>query len=110
MYCISDIVWTLEEDARAYTQSKGKCTMKKILDRVSKMDPDITEVDRFEDLYPRRLRHKDDLASIFIDPITLEFATGNPVVMNDIVYEQESLFGMFLYHLKKKNENYILQG
>ena len=69
------------------------------------MDPECTEVDRFENNYPRCLRHEDDIASLFIDPISIEFATEEPVCMHNHVYEKESLYKMFLYHLGKEGEH-----
>ena len=90
---------SLEKLAKDYVEPKSKCNIKQILTRLKPMDPEITEVDRFENDYPRQLRHEDDMASLFIDHITMEFATEEPVCMHNHVYEKESLYEMFLHHL-----------
>ena len=66
----------------------------------------MVEVDRFEDLYPRRLRHDDELASLFYNPVKMDFATENPVSMHNYVYEKETIYNLFLYHLKDSQGGY----
>ena len=75
----------------SYAEPKSKCDIKRILTRMTPMDPEITEVDRFEKDYPRHLRHEDDLATLFYDPIKMEFSTEEPVCMHNYVYEKETI-------------------
>ena len=97
---------SLEKLAKDYVEPKSKCDIKQILTRLKPMDPEITEVDRFENDYPRHLRHEDDMASLFIDHIAMEFATEEPVCMHNHVYEKETLYNLFLHHLSQKDELY----
>ena len=69
------------------------------------MDPDCTKVDCFEKDYPRHLRHEDDMASLFIDPITIEFATEEPVCMHNHMYKKDTLYKLFLHHLGKEGKH-----
>ena len=97
---------SIEKLAKDYVEPKSKCNLKQIINtRLTPMDPECTEVDRFEKDYPRRLRHEDDIASLFINHITMEFATEEPVCMHNHVYKKESLYKMFLYHLGKEGEH-----
>ena len=96
----------IEKLAKDYVEPKSKCNLKQIINtRLTPMDPECTKVDRFENDYPRRLRHEDDIASLFIDHITMEFATEEPVCMHNHVYEKESLYNLFLHHLGKEGEH-----
>ena len=95
---------SLEQLAKDYVEPKSKCDIKQILTRLTPMDPEITVVDRFENDYPRQLRHEDDMASLFIDHITMEFATEEAVCMHNHVYEKETLYNLFLHHLSQKDE------
>ena len=66
-----DIINPLEKLAMSFAKPKFKCSLKQIIDRLTPMDPEITEVDRFKKDYPRHLRHKDNLVTLFIDPIKI---------------------------------------
>ena len=80
---------SIEDLSKAYVEPKSKCNLKQIINtRLNPMDPDYTEVDHFEKDYPRHLRHEDDMASLFIDHITMEFATEEPMCMHEYVYEK----------------------
>ena len=95
---------SIEKLAKDYVEPKSKCNLKQIINtRLTPMDPDCTKIDRFEKDYPRHLRHEDDMASLFIDSITIEFATEEPVYMHNYVYEKETLYKLFLYHLGQEN-------
>ena len=91
----------LTKKARRLLEPAMKGSLRDIIGTIPKNDPDCEEVDRYEYCYSRQMRYDDDCAAKFIDPVTLEFAVCEPVMMHGKVYEKDTLFRMFLHEMEK---------